>query len=66
LVEHYGFRYNTVGETYEPRARKLQHDFVEIDCRVRNDIVLSVLGSGVGCIDQGYNTYIVNYCLIIR
>jgi hypothetical protein len=36
--EHYDFRYN-MAETYECRAHKLQHDFIEIDRRVRNDIV---------------------------
>ena len=40
LAEHYDFRYNTtMAETCECRARKLQHDFVEIDRRVRNDIL---------------------------
>jgi len=52
LAEHYDFRYNTVADTYECRAPKLQHDFVEIDRRVRNDIVLSDLESGVDCVDR--------------
>jgi hypothetical protein len=39
--------YNTVGETHECRAHPLQHDFVEIDHRSRNGIVLS----GVDCIE---------------
>ncbi len=30
-AEYCDFSYNTVAETYECRARKLQHDFVEID-----------------------------------
>ena len=33
------------------RARKLQYDFIEIDRRFRNDIVLSVLEWGADCID---------------
>jgi len=36
-LEHYNFRYNIVTETYEYRARKLQHDFVEIDRHIHND-----------------------------
>ena len=63
---HYDSIYNTVTETHECRAYPLQHDFVEIDRRVRNDIVLSALEWGVDCIDRGYDTYIVNYCLIIQ
>jgi len=38
MAEHCSFNYNNVAETYEYRARKLQHDFVEIDRYVRNDI----------------------------
>jgi len=30
-AEHCDSSYNTVAETYECRARKLQYDFVEID-----------------------------------
>jgi len=52
LTEHYDFRYNIVADTYECRARQWQHDFVEMDRRVRNDIVLSALESGVDCIDR--------------
>jgi hypothetical protein len=52
LAENYDFRYNTVADTYECRARQWQHDFVEMDRRVRNDIVLSALESGVDCIDR--------------
>ncbi len=41
MTEYCDFSYNTVAETYECRARKWQHDFVEIDRRVRNDILSS-------------------------
>ncbi len=37
LAEHCGFSYNAVTETYD-RVRKWQHDLVEIDRHVRNDI----------------------------
>jgi hypothetical protein len=38
MTEYCDFSYNTMAETYECRARKLEYDFVEIDRRVRNDI----------------------------
>ena len=38
MAEHCGFSYNIMAEAYEYRAHKLQHDFVEIDRYVRNDI----------------------------
>ncbi len=65
LAEHCGFSYNTVAETYKCRAFKLQYDFVEIDRRFRNDIVLSVLEWGADCIDREVCVY-VNYCLIVQ
>ncbi len=52
LAEHYDFRYNTVAETYECRRHQSKLHFVEVDRRVRNDIVLSALEAGVDCIDR--------------